>query len=709
MADSCAVRQLTLQWPVAVRPMTEYGGGYTAGVGSVAWSVDHAETWRAGWCAVGVFCASPPARGATADARFATPRGLYSHERATLYVRDPGDDAPTRSTVAHEVVHALQYQNFPALHAAHIWFNRDLNAAVDAVVEGDAHLVGWSFEPERRRHLCSVAPADTAHVHRDWWRWTPQAVSALERFPHVFGPGFVFDRLLAGGTPSVDALLLDPPLSSLAVLRPDTGAAVDFIALPTDLDRHVTDRACKIGLRNTVGVVGIWGLLAQHAGTAAAKDKDAAAKEMPEFLTEWAGDRFVHVVCEGERNDELAWLTRWRNPAAAAEFARRFKGVAAQAARHGGVLDAPPQIVLRSSVALVVTPNLRTLTDALLRAPVRTFDRYADWIAAGCFPHDCHGAGHVATGGRGQFACSAAAPPPAAFHGWLGRVRQARARAEEMQGEAPAFALNEAGRLAVFCARNARRNADILAACRAFHFGLRHLAAISEDAHWRLLPLCASDAEYRAQLRTAFAAAEGHGGNGPRRELDLRAAELAATALRAGGIQGMRRLVAAPPLSTLELLDPSFVGAVDFLHLSPAALAAGGCEELASDVVGALGLWTRLRSLGLDDPVRAPPAIVRAWRGDRQWYLRCGGQTGWVWASRWVDATAAREFAARHLAAWDDGVEMAAEVDERTVWVAPTAFADVRALVKASMQSRSFAAFGAWRAEGCYPQPVCHE
>ena len=714
MNDSCAVRQLTFRWPVRVRPMAEYDGGYTAGVGNIAWRRGHAETWRAGWCAVGVYCAPPAASGATPGHALNTPRGLYSHPRATLYVRDPGVDAQTRAAVAHEVVHALQYQNFPALNAAHLWFNRDLSAAVDAAVEGDAHLVGWSFNPERRRHLCSVDPAKVEQVHREWWRWTPHAVTALEGFPHVFGPGFVLRRLLAAGTSGVDALLRDPPLSSLAVLRRQR-RAVDFVALPPKLARRAAGKDCQPGLANTVGVVGIWGLLAQHEGA-------VTASALPAFLSQWAGDRFVHVVCDGEANDELAWLTRWRSTAAAAEFARRFAAVAHAAAKHGGVLGEPARAVARGPLALVATGGLASAANALFDSPARTFERYADWIAADCFPHGCHDEAEVAADARrtnGEFPCATAAPAPQAFGDWLERIRQARAGARQLQAEGFTAALTEAGRFAVFCARNATRNSDLLAACRAANYGFRHLAAANQDAHWRLLPLCASEADYVAQMRPVLTKGDGPDAAAPQAELRLRASGRAAAALRVGGVPMVRDLAATPPLSTLELLDADFAGPVDFLRLAPEALAAGGCEVLASDVVGAAGLWGRLRALGLTENAENPPPLVRAWRGDRQWLLRCGAHDGWIWASRWTDASTARRFAREHLSAMgtDPGAAVGTttaarlgdvtEVAGRTAWSWPAALAGVKPLVQASLESRSFASFGEWRTAGCYPQPAC--
>ena len=720
LAASCAARQLRLRWPLRVRPMAEYEGGYTAGVGNVAWASDHAETWRAGWCAIGAHC--PPAATAAATKsgaaarRFGRPRGLYSHANATVYVRDPQPNATTRSTVAHEVVHALQHQNFPALGAAHLWFNRDLSAAVAAAAEGDAHLVGWFFEPRRREHLCSMDSADAERVQRDWWGWTPHAATAFEGFPHVFGPNLVLARLLDAGTSGVDALLRDPPLSSLAVLRPAAAGPVDFIALPPEITRRVTGKQCAPGLANTVGAVGIWGLLAHYE----AESKTA----LPDFLAEWAGDRFVHVVCDGERNDELAWHTRWRSAAAANEFARRFAQFAAAAAQRGGVLGAPARAVVRGATVLVATPGLAAHADEIARAPVRSFARYGDWIAADCFPHGCPAQtpdAARAAGADTPFACATLAPAPPAFTDWLARMRNARARAPELSSAAMAGAAQAAARLAVSCALNAPDNGDLRAACRAVNFGLRYLRDLAGDPHWRLLPLCASAAAFRAQLSAWLAAAEDgegeergqgeegeQGGSWPLRELRLRGAGLAAAALQADGPAGLRGLAAAPPLSTLALLDATFAAPVDFFHLPEDALTARGCEVLASNVVGALGLWARLPAPETA-PGAQPPPLVRAWRGDRQWLLGCGERSGWVWVSRWADPAAASDFAVRHLPALDDE-GASRHVEGRTVWsVSPAFDAALAAHLYTNVRSRSFEDYAAWRTGGCFPRSACRE
>ena len=197
IAEACAIRQLPMKRPVEVRPMTTFEGGYTKGIGSTVWEEQYARAWRDGWCAVGVYCEreSRSGDGSNSPNR---PRGLYDHSANVLYVDVEADDY--EGTVAHEFTHALQHQNFPALNALHLWYNRDLAAAGNAVIEGGAHVVGWSFRPDQRTRLCMMTPDEGGSRRPHWWDWSPDDFKAHEMFPHAFGPAISFEALLAGGT-----------------------------------------------------------------------------------------------------------------------------------------------------------------------------------------------------------------------------------------------------------------------------------------------------------------------------------------------------------------------------------------------------------------------------------------------------------------------------------------------------------------------------
>ena len=365
IAAACAVRGLAAHEPLNVRPMADFQGGYTAGVGNVEWEDDHAEQWRSGWCALGVYCAKKrPTGNAASKNPMQGPAGLFDVEQNVLYVRAVASP-DALDTVAHETTHALQFQNFPQLRSAHLWYNRDLAAAANAAIEGDAHIVGWFFNQAERLYTCSMAPghATSNRVRRRGWH--PHSLWAHEGFPHVFGPELALERWLAGGT-RIDDWLREPPLATLDVLRPERTPEVDFIRLADDLlAAKLTDGDCAAGLANTAGALGIWGLLAQHG--------NADAEQFPTFIEHWRGDRFRHIACAGEADDELAWVSRWRSAEAAHEFATRYRAIAASVLAHGAVLSAAPTPFVYDTTVVAATPGLHEAAPRLAAAPVRTF------------------------------------------------------------------------------------------------------------------------------------------------------------------------------------------------------------------------------------------------------------------------------------------------------------------------------------------------
>ena len=321
ISATCAMRGLELKSPLKVLPMVDFQGGYTKGIGSAVWDTDYARIWREGWCALGVYCAQPEERQDNDDGHaenLARPRGLYDSTQNTLFLSGFQAEA-FKGTIAHETLHALQFQNFPELNAAHLWRNRDLAAAVNAVIEGDAGLIGSSLVPSERLLYCSMDPVNVPLTRAKLWQWQPNGMTALEAFPHVFGPELTLQEMLARGPTAMDRLLREPPLSTLAVLQPELAdMETEFIRLPSDLEVN----GCTEGLRNTAGVVGIWGLLRQHG------DSEASGEEWPPFLEHWRGDRFLHLSCPGEQEDEFVWVTHWNSAEAAATFAQRYGAIA---------------------------------------------------------------------------------------------------------------------------------------------------------------------------------------------------------------------------------------------------------------------------------------------------------------------------------------------------------------------------------------------
>lgn len=708
MAKACAVRGLALLRPVQVRPMATFQGGYTAGVGSVTWEQEYAERWRSGWCALGVYCAEKGGEKAKETTPLNRPLGLYDPRKNTLFIRDM-DSAAATATVAHEMVHALQYQNYPSLNAIQLWHNRDLAAAANSAIEGEAHIVGWHSDLERRQYLCSMDPQRATTNHVRWWGWTPTRLTAYEGFPHVFGPELALQRLLAAEEGADDSLLGSVPLSTRQVLKPNAGGAVEFIDLPTAIvGEALVNRGCRAGLANTAGALGIWGLLRQH------ETSGADVEEPPALIENWRGDRFLHVACPGDDNDELAWLIRWRDARAAEEFAARYQCIAKAVVAHGKVLGGAPQAATHGSVVVVTTPGLRDAVPTLLEAPTRTFASFQDWFGHGCFPQEQCGvtaANESLPPVSEDFICAKPSATPPDFTQWLETVRRARSMPPVTAADTAAV-VRAAGELATFCTVNTVGNSDVAGACRAAYNGISYQTQLLQDSNWRGLAHCGNRQEVRQLLRQIhFTDAQG------RQSRPLSGdygAALAAEAFAKNGVAGLAKLANAPPLSTRQVIWPLRHLAVDFIHFPRQELKVQGCEVTVRDVRGAVAIWNLLKDRDSAEDTSPPPAMLAEWRGDRQVHLSCSANVqGWVWAIAWASTEAADWFAARYNAlpstvTKEAGLANRAEVEGRMVWMAPPALATARKLLASHLRIRSYRTFDEWRQEGCFPQNGCN-
>ena len=713
IAETCAIRQLPMRRPVEIRPMATFEGGYTKGIGSTVWEEHYAEAWRNGWCAVGVYCESKDQDDRDGKTSPNRPRGLYDHSANVLYVDIEADDF--HGTVAHEFTHALQHQNFPALNALHLWYNRDLAAAGNTVIEGGAHVVGWWFRPNQRTRLCMMTPDEDGYRQPRWWGWAPDDFKAHEMFPHAFGPAISFEALLTGGTEGLNALLANPPLSTLAVLRPAEDEPVDFIRLPVEeLVDALAERNCEVGLRNTVGAVGIWGLLRTHG--------DAPDDAPPGFVGQWAGDRFAHLSCS-DNNDEFAWLTRWRTAEAASKFAQRFRAIAPAVVEYGGVLGKTPTAFERDRSVIVVTPGLALALDRLAESEVRAFTHYDDWIASGCFPqnscYDLDGRRYRQRPASADDSCPSNAAAPTEFVDWVSRVRRVRDPSARRIPDTESLA-EAAGRLGVFCATNTVANSDLTNACRASYGSVGYLMRLDADPEWQQLPACVGSRDFRAWLESAYYADADRPYASTSIVPTTYGTALAARALETSGAAGLRALLDSPPLSTLAVLRPELAASVAFIRMPRAEFAKQGCRVNATDSQGVLGIWNLLMDYGGAPEEDALPSFLLDWRGDRQSFIRCTDEedspvTGWVWISRWASPQAAEAFATHYRRIAQDAAEETGfpastpvDVDQDAVWIVAPTLNELKPVLKDHLEMRTYSGFQEWVADGCFPRDDCH-
>jgi hypothetical protein len=212
--------------------------------------------------------------------------GFYDPETGELVVRGSDLTPYVRSTLVHELTHALDDQHFdldrPELD------DRDDEAgfAFLSLVEGSAVRVeqAWAAtlsEDEQRRlrseELRLGASIDLASI--------PPIVPQLVAFPYVYGPTFVDALVEEGGTDLLDAAFDDPPTTSAQIIDPDLYlAGIDARAVPDPpAGGPVVDQ----------GAFGLWSLLVTLEAKLPRQAVGPAAAG-------WVGDRYV-VWEEGTR------------------------------------------------------------------------------------------------------------------------------------------------------------------------------------------------------------------------------------------------------------------------------------------------------------------------------------------------------------------------------------------------------------------------
>jgi hypothetical protein len=312
--------------------------------------------------------------------------GLYSVHDRTMYVVESKEAItgydPT-VIVVHEMVHALQHQHFPAAVRTiqGLRHNDDLVTAVAAALEGDASLtmLAVSEDDADGRTIAGARQLrDAMLVDVEFPEGTMAQAPLLLRisliFPYAEGTLLAASRFAEQGNRGLDALMRQPPLSTLRVLHPDDRDPVEFLALPLEpLVTQLEERGCRVGHHNVAGVLTLRVLFEQYG----------AAKDLEPLLRAWSGDRFAHIVCADSW--ELAWVSRWDDEKSAAAFARRYESISSSAAGAAGFTE-PPSVTRSGRSVLVLSAGLREHGDLIReRLEIRSYDSYAAWVAGGCF------------------------------------------------------------------------------------------------------------------------------------------------------------------------------------------------------------------------------------------------------------------------------------------------------------------------------------
>jgi hypothetical protein len=149
--------------------------------------------------------------------------GLYDPEKKELFVKGQKITPFVRTTLAHEITHALQDQHFNIDHPEYDDRDDEIGLAFGAVAEGDALRIEEAYrntmtEREQREEtaeqIASASGVDFGGI--------PAVLSQLLLFPYADGPGLIAALVQAGGNPRVDTAFRTPPTTSEQVLHPPT-------------------------------------------------------------------------------------------------------------------------------------------------------------------------------------------------------------------------------------------------------------------------------------------------------------------------------------------------------------------------------------------------------------------------------------------------------------------------------------------------------
>ncbi|MBA3654465.1 MAG: hypothetical protein H0W70_09760 [Actinobacteria bacterium] len=204
--------------------------------------------------------------------------GVYDPKAAELFVRGTKITPFVRTTLVHEITHALQDQNFKIEHPEYAKRDDEIDLTFSAVAEGDAVRIEEAY-----RNTLSTAERRQASAEEFALAGSinpaviPPVLSQLLVFPYTDGKSLVEALLKAGGSERVDAAFREPPTTTEQVIHPErflAGERPKTVATPR-ADGDVIDQ----------GVVGEY-LLKLMLSSVSPGDAARAADG-------WGGDRYV--------------------------------------------------------------------------------------------------------------------------------------------------------------------------------------------------------------------------------------------------------------------------------------------------------------------------------------------------------------------------------------------------------------------------------
>ncbi len=256
--------------------------------------------------------------------------GLYDEQVAAFYVPEERalytftdlslDDNLDRVTLAHELTHALQDQNYDLTKfPLRVTDNDDLALATAALVEGDATLVMAQYYGENLdvRNMLKDVLGVMLGQNTAKFQAAPAYLRDSLLFPYQQGAEFAMAVFANGGADALNQAFERPPVSTKQILHPGK-----FLHDRQDPEKIELPKLDAPGWRligsNVVGEFGLRTLLAQQFGVLEAQRLAAG----------WNGDRYQVYERGPNGPTALVWTSAWETEPAATDFAEAWRNVA---------------------------------------------------------------------------------------------------------------------------------------------------------------------------------------------------------------------------------------------------------------------------------------------------------------------------------------------------------------------------------------------
>jgi hypothetical protein len=287
-------------------------------------------------------------------------QGYYSPGKDEI-VLVSNTETPTvdRATLSHELVHALQDQQFGLGRSPE---TQDAQLAEDGLVEGDANFVEEAYERRCGREWNCLERPDRSGGGGGDGPFNRGLFTTIFA-PYAAGPGFVGELKERGGWEAVNDAYEQYPSSTEQVIHPDR--------YPDDKPVRITlnDRSADNWARfdvdpeyDTVGEASVYAMFW-------ANDRlgDHAQYEYAHpFSTGWDGDKVVPYENEaGEYG--YVWRSEWDSAAEAREFLDAYRGLLRSheaTARDGGVFVIPESDPYADAFRVSRSGNTVTIVNA---------------------------------------------------------------------------------------------------------------------------------------------------------------------------------------------------------------------------------------------------------------------------------------------------------------------------------------------------------